>query len=418
MTIFDRYVALHFVRVFFICFFSFVGLFTVLDAFQNLDSFFEYGDRHGDLLATMASYYFYRSLAVFEASASVLTLAAAMFTTAWLQRYNEMTAMLAAGVAKRRILAPLLLCAVAASLGSAAVREFYLPSVRHAAGIGRNAQDLGGKATTPIAPLVDLETKVRIAGESANVAERKILRPRFTVPPCDGWKGGELTADEAIHQRARWGRPAGYRLQGAASLEWETNRPPPTEPLTAAGKPIVWTPAAADWLEDDELFVASRVVLSQLTGDWTFRKYASTSELAAALASPSLRFSEELAAAIHARLVQPLLDGVLVLLGLPLVLQTGRNRSIFTAIGQAILLIAAFLGTAIAGQELARQNYLSPAVGAWLPLFLFVPAAAVASEPIWEWEDDSSSDSEGAPPDDEDRFEDDPVDADAADGDA
>lgn len=381
MTIFDRYVAWHFVRVFAICFLSFAGLFTVLDAFQNLDSFFEYGEKHGSLATTMLSYYGYRSLAVFEASASVLTLAAVMFTTAWLQRHNEMTAMMAAGVPKRRILAPLFASAVAASLGTATVRELWLPKVRHEAGIGRNAQDLGGKTSTPIAPLVDLETRVRIAGDSAIASKNTIVNPRFTVPACDAWAGGDLVGESAVNLPPRGGLPAGYLLRGAA---------PPTSsrsPLKIGDRPVVWTASSSDRLAADEVFVASRVVLSQLTGDWTFRKYASTRELARALASPSLRFSEELAAAVHGRIVQPLLDATLVLLGLPLVLQTGRNRSIFTAIGQAILLIAAFVGATIAGQELARQNYLSPTLGAWLPLFLFAPAAAMLSDPIWEWED-------------------------------
>jgi len=108
MTIIDRYLLLSFAKSLAICFFSLTGLYLIIDAFSNLDEFLLYSERGDGILRVLAEYYGARILAFFDLTSSVLALIAAIFTLTWLQRHNEMTALLAAGIPKSRLIRPLI----------------------------------------------------------------------------------------------------------------------------------------------------------------------------------------------------------------------------------------------------------------------------------------------------------------------
>ena len=107
-TIIDRYMLRQFLQVLVICFLSLAGLYIVIDAFGHLDHFVDYADAHGNLLSTMGEFYAYRSLAFFDWMSGILALVAAMFTVTWIQRHHEMTALMAAGIPRLRVLRPVL----------------------------------------------------------------------------------------------------------------------------------------------------------------------------------------------------------------------------------------------------------------------------------------------------------------------
>ena len=110
-TIIDRYMLRQFLQVLVICFLSLAGLYIVIDAFNHLDHFVDYADAHGGLLTTMGAFYAYRSLAFFDWMSGILALVAAMFTVTWIQRHQEMTALMAAGIPRLRVLRPVLIAA-------------------------------------------------------------------------------------------------------------------------------------------------------------------------------------------------------------------------------------------------------------------------------------------------------------------
>src|SRR5947209_6476090 len=100
MRIIDRYLLRQFLQVFFICFVSFDGLYIVIDAFSNLDEFLHYAESEGTVGGIIIEFYLYRSLFLFERMSSMLTMITGMFTVTWIQRYNELTALTAAGVSR------------------------------------------------------------------------------------------------------------------------------------------------------------------------------------------------------------------------------------------------------------------------------------------------------------------------------
>ena len=102
-----------------------------------------------------------------------------------------------------------------------------------------------------------------------------------------------------------------------------------------------------------------------------------------ALKNRSIYFSPNVRVKIHSRILQPLLDLTLLLLGLPLV-AARDNRNVFLAIGICMGLVALFFIVAIACQQLGASCLISPALAAWAPLMIFVPAAVGMSSAMWE----------------------------------
>lgn len=127
MQIVDRYLLRQFLQVFAICFCSMTGLFVVIDGFGNLEEFISYADKQGTLLGVMGEFYAYQALSFFDRTSGILTLISAMFTVTWIQRHNELTALEAAGIAKSRVVMPVIAAVLAVGLVAAANREFVIP---------------------------------------------------------------------------------------------------------------------------------------------------------------------------------------------------------------------------------------------------------------------------------------------------
>ena len=367
----DRYLLREYVKVLVICFISLAGLYTVIDAFGRLDDFTAPGRSAADAGASLARYYTLQALGFFNRTSGVLTLIAAMFTVTWFQRHNEMTALLAAGVPRLRVLRPVLVASVVVALGAATLRETALPSLRHE--LSLDSKDLGGDRTVELKPRYDNVTDVLLGGERANLATRQIVGPAFVLPPrLSGVYGKHLEAERAEYLPPDGRRPAGYLLSGVTSPPGVASRP---AAAGADGKVVLVSNRDAPWLRDDQAFLASGVSFDVLTAGTQWRDLASTGELVRELANPATDLGPDVRVAVHSRLVQPLLDVTLLLVGLPLVVSRGA-RSPIVSIGLSVVVVTAFFLLALGGQALGAGGWVRPALGAWLPLLVFVPVAA------------------------------------------
>jgi len=387
MMILDRYLLRHFVQIFVICFLSMTGLFIVIDAFGHLDNFSAHAEQNGSLLGIIAEFYAYRALGIFDRMAGILAMLAAMFTVLWLRRHQEMTAMLAAGIPKVRMLMPLLLAAIVVSLLGLANREWIIPQVRDQ--LMRETKDLGGMAARALEPRFDSQTDILLGGEKVIVAQRQIVKPTFILPAQLDRYGKQLVAHNATYQDTTATRPAGFLLDGLISPMTITKQPSLSMKISnrqseldqQEEQVIIITPHDATWLKPDQLYVVSNMPFQLLAGGSKWRSYASTGELVAQLNKPSTDLGADVRVAVHARLVQPLMDVTLVMLGLPLMFSRA-NRNIFLSIGICLLAAITFSIVAIACQSLGGLGLMRPSLAAWLPLMLFVPLAVMMSHAL------------------------------------
>ncbi len=373
MQIIDRYLLRQFVQTFVICFVSLTGLYIVIDAFTNLDDFIKCAESTDQSLGfLMGGYYAYRSLFFFDRTSGMLALIAGMFTITWIQRHNELTAIMSAGIPRIRVIKPIVAAAVTITIIAMANRELVIPCFRDQ--LSRSTTDLVGGNAQKFDPRRDNQTDVLIRGQSSFAAEQRISKPSFRLPSELDSLGRQLVAEEAFFKPAQGDRPCGYLLvdvkqpKNIASL--------PSLSLPSTGQRVIITPLdEPGWLEPNECFLMSNVTFDQLSNSDNWKQYASTFQLISSLRNPSLGYSAAMSVAIHSRMLQPFLDMTLLFLGMPLVLSKG-NRNVFVAIGLCIGVVSFFVLVTLALQLLGSSYLLlSPALAAWAPLMLFVPAA-------------------------------------------
>lgn len=376
MWIIDRYLLRQFLSTFLICYLSLLGLYVVFDVFTNLEEFLRCGKAQGNVLGLIASFYGYRAVLFFDRTAGLIALVASMFTITWIQRHNELTALMAAGIARTRVAVPVVGAAVVVTCLAAASRELIIPNFREP--LSRRPQDLIGDVGQPLLPVHDNATEILFRGEQTFGDKMRISKPDFHLPtpsPLDRY-GQHLIAENAYYLRATKDHPAGYLLTGVSKPPGLADK----ESLAIDGKPVLVTPRdASGWLKPNECFVVSGVTFEQLAGGASWREFSSTLQLIRGLKNPSLDFGADVRVAIHSRVVQPFLDITLLFLGLPLVLRRD-SRNVFIAIGLCAVVVSLFMLVTIACRHLGEVYWVSPALGAWLPLFLFVPPAVALSD--------------------------------------
>lgn len=377
MGIIDRYLLRLFLKTLVVLFLSTTGLFVMVDTTSNFDEFVSYGKAQGGFFRVIFDYYAPRVLQFFDRSNGILAMVAGMFVVSWLYRTNELTAILAGGIPKSRVVRPLIIASAAVSLLGVVNREWAIPQFRQK--LIYNAQNWKGENPRPLTPTYDNHTDILIAGKAVVAAQRKIDEPTFTLPGSLGAFGTRLTAARAIQTPANDDHPAGYlfeEVHNAAKLS--------QLPSASLGeRNVIYSPADSPWLSPNQLFVASEVEFEHLAAGHSWHDLSSTRDLVRGMRSADVDFSASTRVRVHARILQPLVDMTLVLIGLPLVLRRSQ-RNIFLAIGISLFVIASFFMVTIASHSLGSLYLVSPAVAAWLPLLLFVPFAAAMSRGIWE----------------------------------
>ncbi|MCC7086941.1 MAG: LptF/LptG family permease [Pirellulales bacterium] len=378
MLILDRYLLRQFAQNFLACFVSLTGLFVVVDLVGNVDDLQRAAEAHGGFWSIVGEYYGYRTIGFFDRTSGILTLIAAMFSMAMFQRFNELTAIQAAGVSKRRIVKPIVLAVLAITAVAVANRELVIAAVRDR--YSRNAQDLFGEVGKDMQQVRDLQTDVIIGGRKTYANQQRIEAANFTLRGAKLTEyGRQISAANAFYQSADKHHPAGYLLQGVIAPKDLANKPS----LSIDRETIIYTPLENNWLAPNECFIRSDVTFEHLASRADFRANASIVELIRGLKNPSLGFGADMRTAIHARIVQPFLDVTLLFLGLPLILARS-NRNMFVAIGWCVVVVVLFYLVVLGCQYLGSSYLVSPSLAAWLPVFAFVPTAVWMSEPLRE----------------------------------
>ena len=98
VTILDRYLLFLFLRIFLICFVSFVGLFVVIHLFSNLDELAALAEPSGGWPNLLIDFYLPRIAELFDKTAALLVLVSSIFAINMMQRRHELLAVEAGGV--------------------------------------------------------------------------------------------------------------------------------------------------------------------------------------------------------------------------------------------------------------------------------------------------------------------------------
>lgn len=352
MRIMDRYLFWTFLQFYMIVFTSVIGLYVVIDLFANADEFIKDDPGTVAFVVRVSKYYAIHSFEYLGRLSPMITMVAAMSALATLHRHNEIVALLAAGVPTWRMLAP-----IGAGLGvviavGLANREWVMPA--NSAFLQRSHDDVEGANNLGAANEID-RNQVLIRGQRAVQAKKKLDDARITLPG----RGQDHVVE--VSCEAAWNE----RHPETGELGWRLERPIPANP--PEHELLVRLP-------DGGLFLRSSTTFQDMVRTKLWTMYASTGELIAELNSEDAKNPAELRAVVHQRIMQPIGNVLLVMLGLPFILQW--NRNLFVGIAVAMGLAAAFFVVDVVSQYFAAFGYIDSTFAAWMPVFAFGPLAA------------------------------------------
>ena len=353
MRTMDRYLFVSFLTAYMICFVSLVGLYVIIDLFSNADEFLE---DHAGILAFVrraAKYYFVHSFEFFGRLSPIITLLAAMTTLASLHRNNELVALLAAGISTWRTLLPVFGGVFVMVVFGVINRELILPA--NAELLQRYHQDI--EADKVLFPTSHIDSDhILFRAREAHREDERLENVNVTLPVGVAGELQEIHCSKAYYRRDEETGDAGWLLVAP--------EPPPN---TGHGSKVLRR-------GERDVFIRSDISFHDMIRRRDWINFASTWTLIDELHGYEVKNPNKVRIMIHNRLMQPVLQFLLVLIGIPFVLQWER-KNIFLGIAVSIMLCGLFLVTITVAGYFALYGYISPLTAAWMPVFLFVPVA-------------------------------------------
>ncbi|MGB2756026.1 MAG: LptF/LptG family permease [Phycisphaerae bacterium] len=384
MKILDRYIVRTYVFSLVIVFAAMMGLAVILDQFFNVNEFFK-GTTAAQpggfwtILGNMANYYFYKMFEFFQWLAAPSLLVAAAAALVRLNRGQELTSIKAAGVSLYRIMWPMILVALVVDAFYVVNQEGIIPGI--AAQLTRDPDDLAVQDRFPVdfirdehnnimyAPLYDPKTHEMLAEPRPVPGSDDLVfmaRVRFFLRDSKYKARGTIEAERAVWnpKNRGWDLTAGIKL-------------PPIEETSPLDQP----PAGPEGYPYP--FYGTNVgpeeILRHRASD--FHHYMGYGELKTLAEDPMRGNRRQLQVAMHQHVTMPILNLLVLLLGLPFV--AGREeRNYFVSIGIAVVLFIGVYVLTFASTAFGNAGHLSPLQAAWLPIFVVLPASILSMESL------------------------------------
>src|SRR4051812_5018244 len=137
MKLIDRYVVTTFLKNYLLSFLVLVGMYIVLDLIFNIDEFSELKQKSSGIEAMMGfmayivDFYFYQIFLYFLHLSGMIAVVAASFTLMRMIRFNELSALLSAGVPLLRVSLPIIIAALFLNGLSWVDQELVIPNMIH-----------------------------------------------------------------------------------------------------------------------------------------------------------------------------------------------------------------------------------------------------------------------------------------------
>lgn len=379
MTILDRYIIRSFLRNYVLSFVVLVGMYIALDMIFHFDeltrdaSGLDAAGGGGDvpllrilvLIGQIADFYAYKVFAYFIMLSGIIPVVAAAFTLMRMTRLNELTAMLAAGVPLLRIAAPIIAMGFAMSMLVVADQELIIPIPHIAYKLAREHDEIN----RPKAASFQIRAMEDSAGSVLTAA-------RYEPPDLDKDIPAKMHRVDII-QFNESGKPLSYTQAKEAVYNKRAKLWKLVDGITQTGlrpEDPVSTKSAKEWktnIGPEEIGLRRRA---------SFIDLLSTAQINQLLTYPRNYGTLPLLRVKHWRVVQPIINVLLILLAIPCVL-TREPTGVKAAALRTVLITGACLATMFICLQLAASPP-SPSLIAywpmallWFPVFIFAPLA-------------------------------------------
>jgi len=365
LSILDRYILRSLLFNYVIALAVMISLYVALDMFVNMDEFTEQGYPPLTVIRNMADYYTPNIFLYFAQLSGAITLFACLAAVARTRRQNELTAILSSGVSLYRVAAPVVAFGLATTALLVIDTEWLIPSVAHR--IARDHDDADGSQALEVLFLRDRDDRL-LSARRFHPLERHL---EFLLVLARDENGAIVKSIEA--DRATWEPSHAMRPQGRWHLERgkETIRTFDDDALLGPRESI--THEYPSYYESN--LSPEDIQMRQAEGWINFLSLARLEELE----NSGVADRKAIARTRHARIAAPIVNMVLLLLGLPFFLD--RSPSNVTAdSGKCMLVCGVCYVVSFFGQNVRPES--ASALPAWIPIFIFATIAIVLIDRI------------------------------------
>jgi lipopolysaccharide export system permease protein len=302
---------------------------------------------------------------------------AAIFTVTWMQKNNELLAMLAAGISTQRVIRPVWISALIVSGLAVVNQEFIMPPLGEEL---QKSHDDDGLRKILVYGRYDAQG-ILIHGREADRNAKTVLNFNATLPVGIFGAIRELEARQARYipeAAVRAPMRGGWLLRGAKLNPPVDDDTLKESVLTRLENSKGFPPPVGDMPElgGETYFLQSDLKFESVTRNRQWYQYAPTWDLIRGLYDPANEpEKQEIAVFLHGRILRPLISLNLLLLSLPLVLG-GYGRNMFINLGMSLGTSALFYSLGFMSQYLGANSVISPELAAWAPLIGFGALAA------------------------------------------
>jgi len=345
MKIISRHILKEFLKIFLLCIITLVSLYLLIDMFEKLDDLMENNASFTEGL----KFFLYKTPFIIYQSVPIAVLLATLLSLGILSRNIEITAMKAGGISIIKIISPLIAASVIISILSFIVNEYITPSALKE---------------------VKAIKRIRIEGkkESASFKQNKLWQwgkgSIYSISHLDSQNGiiygltfyeidnnfniiSRIDANEAKWIMGKWQITDGIKRQFHNSAIKTSTVKKEIIPIKENPEDL----QIADKLADEMSFPELKNYIVKLTAD----------------GFDATRYIVDL----HGKTAFPLINIIMVILGVPFALQTGRHSGIAMGIGISVIIGFSYWIIHAIATSLGYSGLLPPFIAAWSANIIF-----------------------------------------------
>jgi lipopolysaccharide export system permease protein len=360
LSVLDRYILRSLLVNYLIALGTMLSLYVVLDMFVNMDEFTEHGYPLPVVVGNMISYYWPNLFLYFSQLCGAIALFACAATIARMRKLNELTAVLASGVSLYRVAAPVILFGIAVTALQIVDTEWVIPRVAHS--LARDHDDADGKRAFEVLFLHDRGDAL-LSASQFHPTRRDLRGLRVLTRDENGAVTKTLEAD-----RATWVAPNEFGVGGWWRLE-RGRQIRRTRSMDAGLGPRGDTLITYPTRYESDL-TPKAIQMRQARG-WI--RYLSLRRLGE-LEKRGGPAQTTVTQTKHARRISPIVNIVLLLLGLPFFLNR-LPANVLSDAGKCMIACGLCYLCTFVAQSIQPES--ASALPAWIPIFVFGTLAVV-----------------------------------------
>lgn len=345
MKILTRYILGEFLKIFSLTLAAFISLYFIIDAFENMGKLIESHAQLGDT----AEFFLYKIPFIFYQVTPVAILMATLISLGIFVKYKEVTAAFAGGISLMRLTMPLFAAALVVSGLNFMLNESVIPSANQRVADIKQAMDGASKKTQFAQESVWFRDNTDIYSINYIEPEKGVLKGLTIYKMDNGFNIAQrIDANRVSWIDGRWIVEEGRlsRFQDGRLID-ESKMTKEIIPLNEKPEDLKNIERLADEMNIKELW---RYISKLKKEGYTAPRYVVD---------------------LHSKISFPLVSIIMVMIGIPFALKSGRHGGIAVGVGISVIIGFSYWVVFAIGVSLGYNGLIPPLLAAWLANMIF-----------------------------------------------